>query len=370
MLSAFDGASPVLYVVGGYAGAGSGNVGASIARWTGAEWLGGGGVLGSGSCIDCPVGVYAVVSHPGSSLLTVAGTFAYVAYAVLVPADNIAAWDGQDWHALGTGLQGSPLLPTGNALVYYDDGSGPVLYVGGMFWGAGGLSSLGIVRWDGTSWSDVGSGLVAGPIINNYFLEMITQFAVFDDGAGPALYGAGNFVEVDGLQVGHIARWDGQNWSDVGGGANGPIGALAVFDDGAGPALYVGGRFTSVGGVAANNIARWDGRSWSELGTGVVGDVHSLVAFEEGDCRKLYVGGLFSDAGGIAAENIAVWHSCTCYADCDPSTGFGVLDIFDFLCFQNSFVNAEPYACDCDPDPVCDLFDFLCFQNAFVTGCP
>ncbi|MCH7792776.1 MAG: choice-of-anchor B family protein [Planctomycetes bacterium] len=56
-----------------------------------------------------------------------------------------------------------------------------------------------------------------------------------------------------------------------------------------------------------------------------------------------------------------------CYPDCDQS---GTLDIFDFLCFQNSFVLGEPYACDCDPDPACDIFDFLCFQNAFVAGCP
>ena len=56
-----------------------------------------------------------------------------------------------------------------------------------------------------------------------------------------------------------------------------------------------------------------------------------------------------------------------CYPDCDQS---GALDIFDFLCFQNSFVLGEPYACDCDPDPACDIFDFLCFQDAFVAGCP
>jgi DNA-binding beta-propeller fold protein YncE len=62
-----------------------------------------------------------------------------------------------------------------------------------------------------------------------------------------------------------------------------------------------------------------------------------------------------------------------CYADCDQSTGAGVLDIFDFLCFQDSFVNANAYACDCDTTTgqgVCDIFDFLCFQNAFVAGCP
>jgi hypothetical protein len=62
-----------------------------------------------------------------------------------------------------------------------------------------------------------------------------------------------------------------------------------------------------------------------------------------------------------------------CYPDCDQSTGVGVLDIFDFLCFQNSFVGGNAYACDCDTSTgqlVCDIFDFLCFQNAFVAGCP
>lgn len=60
------------------------------------------------------------------------------------------------------------------------------------------------------------------------------------------------------------------------------------------------------------------------------------------------------------------------YADCDNSTGPGVMDIFDFLCFIDSFISGTAYACDCDnstgPEG-CDIFDFLCFQTAFVTGC-
>jgi hypothetical protein len=62
-----------------------------------------------------------------------------------------------------------------------------------------------------------------------------------------------------------------------------------------------------------------------------------------------------------------------CYADCDPSTGPGILDIFDFLCFGNRFAAADPYACDCDTSTgpgVCDIFDFLCFGNEFNAGCP
>jgi hypothetical protein len=54
-----------------------------------------------------------------------------------------------------------------------------------------------------------------------------------------------------------------------------------------------------------------------------------------------------------------------CYPDCDNN---GVLDFFDFLCFQNAFLAQDPYA-DCDQNNVFDFFDFLCFQNEFLAGC-
>ncbi len=75
-------------------------------------------------------------------------------------------------------------------------------------------------------------------------------------------------------------------------------------------------------------------------------------------------------AGSTILRNVI---PSTCYADCDQSTGAGVLDIFDFLCFGNAFAVNDPYACDCDLSSgpnVCDIFDFLCFGNAFATGCP
>ena len=61
-----------------------------------------------------------------------------------------------------------------------------------------------------------------------------------------------------------------------------------------------------------------------------------------------------------------------CYPDCDTSTGPGILDIFDFLCFGNRFAAGDPYACDCDVSTgpgLCDIFDFLCFGNEFSAGC-
>jgi hypothetical protein len=54
-----------------------------------------------------------------------------------------------------------------------------------------------------------------------------------------------------------------------------------------------------------------------------------------------------------------------CYAD---FTGEGVLDLFDFLAFVNSF-NAGEGKANCDNEGGLDLFDFLCFTNAFNAGC-
>ncbi len=57
-----------------------------------------------------------------------------------------------------------------------------------------------------------------------------------------------------------------------------------------------------------------------------------------------------------------------CYADCDQSQGAGILDINDFLCFQERFARQDLYT-DCNVDGKHDIFDFLCFQDAFVRGC-
>jgi hypothetical protein len=61
-----------------------------------------------------------------------------------------------------------------------------------------------------------------------------------------------------------------------------------------------------------------------------------------------------------------------CSADCDMTTGTGVLDIWDCLCFQMAFVAGSMEACDLDQSTgpgVCDVFDFVAFQRAFSDGC-
>jgi hypothetical protein len=49
--------------------------------------------------------------------------------------------------------------------------------------------------------------------------------------------------------------------------------------------------------------------------------------------------------------------------------GDGLLNILDFIYFQNAFVAQDPVA-DCTADARFNILDFVCFQNLFANGCP
>jgi hypothetical protein len=94
------------------------------------------------------------------------------------------------------------------------------------------------------------------------------------------------------------------------------------------------------------------------------GAKHLSVDIDIDDVIDIGLGALNPTMGALG--DIEAPEAGACYADCDGNT---VLDVFDFLCFQDAFVQGEAYA-DCDGNTVLDVFDFLCFQDAFVTGCP
>ena len=165
-----------------------------------------------------------------------------------------------------------------------------------------------------------------------------------------------------------VSGWNGSNWYIVGQIPNGHIFDIAVYKD----ELYI-----TSGLIPAQRIARWDGRGWRPVGEGLAprftGGSHPqsrALAVYDGE---LIVGGEFHEVEGKVSAHWARWGCVSCYADCDDSTGAGVLDLFDYLCFQNAFIAADPYACDCDTATgpgVCDILDFICFQQAFIGGCP
>jgi hypothetical protein len=222
-----------------------------------------------------------------------------------VIANNIARWDGRSWSALGSGITGQNTYysTSVHTVEVFDDGSGtgPALYAGGNFNSAGGIHAYSIARWNGANWSPVG----------DLYDSTVHALAVFDDGTGPALYAGGSLGSFNGVPLNNIAKWDGLAWEPVGGGVNGGIYALKVFDDGSGLALYAGGWMTSAGSTSVQDIARWDGQSWSNVGGGMTpaGHVQALAVYDDqmGKGAKLFAGGTFTHAGGTYANTIAQW---------------------------------------------------------------
>jgi hypothetical protein len=99
-----------------------------------------------------------------------------------------------------------------------------------------------------------------------------------------------------------------------------------------------------------------------------VGTAHGNAYFDDilADEPSVFTVGSQTGDGNVAG--LVIFDS-RCAPDCDQSTGVGILDVFDFLCFQDAFVSMRPYA-DCDENGAFDVFDFLCFQDQFTLGCP
>lgn len=226
--------------------------------------------------------------------------------------NRIAKWDGSRWHDVGAGVNG-----TIRALAVYDDGSGPALYVGGSFsmiGGPGGTATNSIARWNGSEWSEVGGGIIG----------FVWSLTVHDFGDGGELVVGGFFSNVGGLvgepgtvAANRIATWNGAVWSALGEGmASGPGGqvrSLLTFDDGlgGGPALYAAGSFLEADGNVVNRIARWDGQAWTGLGDGFNSHVWDLAAYDDGSGAALYAGGEFVSSGSVTVNRVAKWDPTT-----------------------------------------------------------
>ena len=398
-----DGTGPALYAGGSFTTAGGVAVN-GIARWNGTAWSAvGGGVAGTFPDVAALAVYDSDGPGPGVARLHAAGFFTS---AGGVAANNIASWDGTAWSALGAGTAGNTGI---NCLAVFGDH----LYAGGSFTSAGGAPANYISRWDGSAWAWPGgasngtSGGVyalavyggalyaggafptAGTTTSARFIARWTTagwsdlaggltttvyaLSVFDDGSGPALYAGGNFTGTfAGLPASRIARWNGAAWSALGTGVAARVRGLVVFDDTNGPALYA----TGDSGPGAPGISKWSGGAWSALGAGLVGAGRTMAAFDDDAGGpippSLYVGGDFSHAGGLPSSNFARWGCGVCYANCDSSTTAPVLNVNDFICFQQKYAAGDAYA-NCDGSttpPVLNVNDFVCFQQKYAAGCP
>jgi hypothetical protein len=163
--------------------------------------------------------------------------------------------------------------------------------------------------------------------------ENVKVLAKFDG----SLYAGGIFNRTGTTPLGEgVARWNGQEWKSLIGGATGESGSnpphmntMFVWDDGFGEALYVVGDFSFIGGVEANRVARWNGAGWSTVGDGphsvvdIVPWDAALVPFDDGTGTKLYMPGVF-DLNGTVYQNrgLAIWDGTNWSTKYDETTYF------------------------------------------------
>jgi trimeric autotransporter adhesin len=334
----------------------------SVRRWDGSTWED----VGSAALRTSHIAVLAEPSGP--TLYAATMNFAGLA--------GLVRWDGSVWTAVGPPLVFGPGTPQLNSLVMYDDGSGPALYLAGSFTHAGGIEVNGLARFRDGMWSAVGGGLAGG---------RITTLALLDDGAGSALYAGGSFLSAGGAPAARIARWDGVSWSALGSGIQGhsltEVVALAAFDDGRGMAIYAGGFFMVNGAQMGSNLARFDGVAWTPAPADAT--VMSMEVFDDGRGPALWLGGKFSTVEDVVSVRLARRVACQeppCYANCDQSSVTPILNVEDFTCFINRYVEglALPHQqqlthyANCDGStepPVLNAEDFTCFLDAFAAGC-
>tara|TARA_R110002072_G_scaffold302499_1_gene485935 strand:+ start:109625 stop:112060 length:2436 start_codon:yes stop_codon:yes gene_type:complete len=175
------------------------------------------------------------------------------------------------------------------------------VYVAGDFIAAGSNLVGNVAHWDGNSWSGLGLGL-DGP--------------VYDAVAMPNgdLVVAGWFATAGGSSAANIARWDGTSWSAVGLGFDASVSRLLVLPNGD---LVAHGAFTMSGTTAVSKFARWDGTSWSQFASGTthVGSVRAMQVMPNGD---FVVGGLLFLPAASSFPALGIWNGTNWIAATTP----------------------------------------------------
>jgi hypothetical protein len=220
-------------------------------------------------------------------------------------------------------------------LTVFDDGSGPALWVAGGFTVIGGVQARHAASWNGTTWL---------PRHGNRDIRFARSFGAFEN----RLY-ISAIIGVAGFPRELFARWAGSDWEIVGllDGSSPAAAGMDVWDDGTGLALYVTGRFTGINGVVSPNLARFDGENWSAVANGYPTTTGTTVVALGTTSAPLgpalYIGGYMATTPP-GLRHIGRYTSCIfpepCYPNCDASTTPPILNVEDFTCFITEFASA------------------------------
>lgn len=298
-VSALNSEQPGQLIVGGRFSDAGGNPAADrIAIWNGSAWS----ALGPADSLPGAASSVSAIAVFGGNVYA-GGSFGDGAGA---GPDNLAVFSGGSWQPFCASLSG----PVDALQVV-----GSTLYVGGAFTNVNGNPGA-----DGLIKCDLGSGaFVSGTVDGDADLDGRVQ-ALTADGAGN-VYAGGTFINLDGIPAAdYVAKYDGASWSAMGSGLGGPPSAAidtanvdALASDGTN--VYIGADDDDIGGVpAADHVARWDGATWHAVGSSPTGDGYfpagglTVITDLLVDGSRLYATGSFQNAGGDPlADHVAAF---------------------------------------------------------------
>ncbi len=202
------------------------------------------------------------------------------------------------------------------------------LWVGGDFNNIGGQGPLdGLVKWDdiGNQWVGGNSGV---DLIGGVNETVRVLFVHPTDGN---LYMGGEFPELwDGdaaaedFNMSGVAMYDGQNWYPLGTGLDDPSMQVpqaycrAIYEYNGD--LIVGGHFTTADGVPAQKIAKWNGTNFTAMGGGFDGvGIDEYVKSAMTWNGIFFAGGAYTQAEGGPMNYIAQWYEAPTMA---PTAAF------------------------------------------------
>ena len=236
-----------------------------VARWTGSKWEPLNGGVNNRA--------YAVMLD--GDKVYVAGDFSMAGDVVTY---RTVSWSGGQWQRFG---------PEWNNRVYALEKSQAGIFVGGMFSSGGKTSrSAYFSFYDGSGWPDTGVNL------NNW---VHTVKVIGDDFYVGGWFDWATNPDGTVVKAERIAKWDGTTWSALGTGVSGTIIPSVYTIENIDGQIYAGGNFLAAGNASSRYVARWDGKEWHPLAVGVNDRVYKLAA----QGQYLYLGGMFTRAGGL-----------------------------------------------------------------------
>lgn len=220
------------------------------------------------------------------------GTFTTVGFNKTNPINFIAVWDGNSWQELGGGLNG-PVYS-----IAFTDSS---MIVGGFFSNAGIDSTplaktvSNVARWDGHQWDDMGGGLT----------DQVNTLLASPGG----LYAGGNFFD-NASNLKGVAKYVSGSWQGIGTGVSGQVSALASLNGN----IWIGGTFRRSGDNATvlNSIGVWDGNAINPVGSDPnIGTPYGNIVSMQTVGDTVFIGGFFANIAGVNVHSIAKWYSGT-----------------------------------------------------------